>query len=173
MNTSATSRILWPHGPSRVLFSVVAVLSAVGLYVRVPAFARSPLTFSLAAMVLFAFGVQAFEWGLRRYERRTKLKDDEKQQRVTATQGEILATMARIRLFSEWVEALARGNEQEERKAWRLTTGMDETLLRLVQQHGVAVPDRPEPGPLLPVWLLWSLALLAPAIGVFVGWLLQ
>lgn len=59
-------RILWPYGPLRVVFSIVAVLSAVALYFASPRFAESPSLFAGAALVLFAAEVSAFEVGVRR-----------------------------------------------------------------------------------------------------------
>jgi hypothetical protein len=58
-------RILWPYGPLRVAFSILAVLSAVGLYFASPRFAESPSLFTTAALILFVAEVSAFEVGLR------------------------------------------------------------------------------------------------------------
>lgn len=58
-------RILWPHGPLRVLFSVLAVLSAVCLYFVTPRFAESPSLFATAVLILFVAEVTAFEVGVR------------------------------------------------------------------------------------------------------------
>jgi CRP/FNR family transcriptional regulator, nitrogen oxide reductase regulator len=58
-------RILWPHGPLRVLFSVLAVLSAVCLYFVTPRFAESPSLYATVSLILFVAEVTAFEMGVR------------------------------------------------------------------------------------------------------------
>jgi CRP-like cAMP-binding protein len=58
-------RFFWPDGPLRVLFSILAVLSAVCLYFVTPRFAESPSLFASAALILFVAEVIAFEVGIR------------------------------------------------------------------------------------------------------------
>lgn len=172
MNTSVTSRILWPYGPARVLFSVVAVLSAVGLFLTVPAFAKSPLAFSLAVLILFALGVSVFEWGVRRYESSAKLKEHEKRHRhLRATQNEIRVRMARVHLYSKRIEQLVLRNEPAECQDLQLTANVDDILLQLLQEQGSDAKDFSQAVPIIPVWLFWSLTLLALAMGVFLAWL--
>jgi hypothetical protein len=68
MSVHVPTRILSTHGPIRVLFSTLAVFSAVALYVAVPKFSESPSLFAVAVMMLFAVEVVVFEVAFRRYE---------------------------------------------------------------------------------------------------------
>ena len=62
---------LWPYAPARIVFSVVAVLSAVGLYVSTPLFSKSPMIFGIITVGLFGIESLAFEYGIRLSIRRT------------------------------------------------------------------------------------------------------
>ena len=66
MKPSTPIRLLWPEGPLRVAFSVVAFLSALALYFASPRLAESPMLFGIAALLLFAVEVSVFEVAIRR-----------------------------------------------------------------------------------------------------------
>lgn len=66
MERSIQTRLIWPDGPFRVIFSVLAVFSAVGMYFLSPRFAESGSLFAISALALFAFEVLGFELGMRR-----------------------------------------------------------------------------------------------------------
>jgi hypothetical protein len=60
-----TRLLSWPDGPLRIAFSVLAVFSAAGLFQFSAHLAVSPMVFSIAVLVLFAFEVFVFETGLK------------------------------------------------------------------------------------------------------------
>lgn len=68
MNASLPIRLLWPYGPIKALFSALAVLSGVGLYLVFPQLSQSPFLFASAAVVLFTVEVSLFHFGLRHYD---------------------------------------------------------------------------------------------------------
>jgi hypothetical protein len=70
-------RIFWPHGLERVVFSVIAIFSAVALYFASPKFADSSILFGVSALVLFVVEVTIFEVGVRHLD---TLRETEKKE---------------------------------------------------------------------------------------------
>lgn len=70
LDLPSSIRAFWPYVPLKIVFSVLAILSAVPLYLGIPRLAQSPMLFAITAMVLFALEAWLFEFGFRHVGRR-------------------------------------------------------------------------------------------------------
>jgi hypothetical protein len=90
-NASFSIRAIWRYAPLRIIFSVLAVFSAIALYVGIPRLAQSPMLFAIAAMVMFAIETSLFEFGIRHIKRRASPSWATRSKRI-------------VQLFMEWTE---------------------------------------------------------------------
>lgn len=141
--------IVWPDGPIRVIFSVLAVFSAVGLYFANPRFAESPLFFGVAALMLFAVVVPVFELCIRRMHSSNVSAEKALGNRVALTES------ISVGQFAECMQALTAASWQQEHLARRQAECTDElgrltnsiqALTAALQQHLAQgqVPDQAE-----------------------------
>jgi hypothetical protein len=105
MNSFRAATLLsWQEWPLRIAFSVLAILSAAGVYQLSPRLAASPVRFVLIAFSLFVVEVLVFETGLRH----TRIRQ------VTAENGTDIA-VSEMGILANAIQTLtiATGQNQE------------------------------------------------------------
>lgn len=131
MEHSLPNRILWPDGPIRVLFSVFAVLSAVGLYPASPRFAESPWLFATAAFALFTIEVLVFEFVIRSQ----RASETSRPEEISRLNGQLSTQTALIAELNSSINALQEVIRVSQHSAETHTESQVATIISELQGH--------------------------------------